>query len=330
MAVFGEGVSVFTALEVPDLGDFILFSLASRCLSASCRTSFESQIGCEFPTVNDLFTFVRSRIAVLERVQGVAGKLQSVHASRPKERPVTLPPKYSRKMDRPSPTALVSAAGPVQSPTSHALSCKYCNNSRSLDVCRKFRSLSADERTKWARVQRICFSCLSSDHWAHRCTAPTKCAVCSRRHHTLLHKDVTPSHEVEPPVTPTSILSGLGSPSVVLGTALVHTRDRSGSDSKSVRHVGGKQRAANEYKIKLPRSGIFSDLSTDSPSLNRERKLFKSVRLSLADAGACNDLSTRALATTRGLSNLATKASQAISYVGPDTGIPQTTSVAES
>jgi len=74
MSVFGEGISVLTALQVPDLGDFILFSLASRCLSPSCRTLFESETTGDFPTVNDLLTFIKARIAILERVQGVAGK----------------------------------------------------------------------------------------------------------------------------------------------------------------------------------------------------------------------------------------------------------------
>ncbi|XP_022162657.1 uncharacterized protein LOC111028347 [Myzus persicae] len=229
MSVFGEGISVLTALQVLDLGDFILFSLASRCLSSSCRTLFESETTSDFPTVEDLFKFIKNRIAILERVQVVAGK-QAVLASRPKDRP-SAPSKWSRKVDRPSPTSLVSAV-PVPAQPPRTLSCQYCNNSHALDVCRKFSSLPADERTKWARAQRICFSCLSPDHWSPVCKAPAKCAVCSRRHHSLLHpttKDAAPSSDAESAPIPTSLLSGLGSPSVVLCTALVHIRDRSGS-----------------------------------------------------------------------------------------------------
>jgi len=94
MSVFGEGISVLTALQVP--GDFILFSLASRCLSSSCRTLFETETICDFPTVDDLFTFIKNRIAILERVQGVAGK-QAALAPRPKDRP-SAPSKWSRKV----------------------------------------------------------------------------------------------------------------------------------------------------------------------------------------------------------------------------------------
>jgi hypothetical protein len=146
MSVFGEGIAVLTALKVPDLGDFILFSLASRCHSSSCRTLFESETTRDFPTVDDLFTFIKNRIAILERVQGVAGK-QAVPASRLKYRPPA-PSKWSRKVDRPSLTSLVSAVqAPVSSP--HTLLCQCCNNSHALDVCRKFSSLSVDERMKW-------------------------------------------------------------------------------------------------------------------------------------------------------------------------------------
>ncbi|CAI6375111.1 unnamed protein product [Macrosiphum euphorbiae] len=197
MSVFGEGISVLTALQVPDLGDFILFSLASRCLSSSCRTLFESETTGDFPTVDDLFTFIKNRIAILERVQGAAGK-QAVLAPRPKDRP-SAPSKWSRKMDRPSPTSLVSAVQ-VPAPSPHTVSCQYCNKSHALDVCRKFSSLPADERTKWARAQSICFSCLSPGHWSPSCKAPAKCAICSRRHHSLLHPtftDVVPSSEAE-------------------------------------------------------------------------------------------------------------------------------------
>lgn len=64
MSTFDEGVSVLKSLRVPDLGDFILFMLASRCLPSSCRTLFESNNYDDYPSVEALFTFVKSRITV--------------------------------------------------------------------------------------------------------------------------------------------------------------------------------------------------------------------------------------------------------------------------
>lgn len=42
LSLFNEGESVLKSLKMPDLGNFILYSLAARCLPPTCRTLFES------------------------------------------------------------------------------------------------------------------------------------------------------------------------------------------------------------------------------------------------------------------------------------------------
>lgn len=59
MTAFDESISVLESLNIPNLGDFILFSMASRCLPVSVRTLFESQLTNEYPSVGELFTFVK-------------------------------------------------------------------------------------------------------------------------------------------------------------------------------------------------------------------------------------------------------------------------------
>lgn len=213
--------SVLTALQVPDLGDLIFFSLASRCLSASCSMSFESKSILEFSTVNVLLhlfkrvslSFSKYRALLVNRLYSLPN-LRTDHL-----------PKWSCKMDRPSPTPLVSST-PVPSPSPHKLLCKYWNNSHVLDVCRKFSSLPADERMKWVRARGICFSCFISDYWALRCTTYTKFSVCSSHHLHSNVKDVTPSSEVKPSDVSTSLRSEQGSLSAVLGVTLVYISDR--------------------------------------------------------------------------------------------------------
>lgn len=58
ITAFDESIAVLESLQIPNLGDFILFSLASRCLPLSCRTRFETQTVCDYPSVSDLFAFV--------------------------------------------------------------------------------------------------------------------------------------------------------------------------------------------------------------------------------------------------------------------------------
>lgn len=221
MALFNENVSVLRSLKLPDLGDFILFSLASRCLPTSCRTLFESQLTTEYPTVSDLFTFLKSRVAVLERVQGVSG-IQSVFSLQLKDQ-VNNAPKWSCRPNKMPSSSLVSFT------SSSSLSlCKCCGNRHSLEACNKFQSKTIDERSQWARTQRICFACLLGDHWANQFKSQKLCSVCSRRHHTLLHpkeKVGNPIPNASTDTASTSLISGFGSPSVMIGTALVHVFD---------------------------------------------------------------------------------------------------------
>lgn len=66
LLIFDEGVSVLESMKIPNLGDFILFSLASRCLPSYSIKLFEAQL-------------VKSRINVLECVLSVSR--ESVHKS---------------------------------------------------------------------------------------------------------------------------------------------------------------------------------------------------------------------------------------------------------
>lgn len=82
-----ENVTVLRSLELPDLGDLILFSLASRCVVPYIIRVITHGW---YPTVTDLFTFLKSRIAVLECVQGVS-IIKPVFSSRPKYQASTAP-----------------------------------------------------------------------------------------------------------------------------------------------------------------------------------------------------------------------------------------------
>jgi len=66
LVVFDEGVSLLESLHLPNLGDFILFSIASRRLPTYRIKLFEAQLANGFPTVQELLKFVKSRVAILE------------------------------------------------------------------------------------------------------------------------------------------------------------------------------------------------------------------------------------------------------------------------
>jgi hypothetical protein len=228
VATFGESVALLTSLNIPDLGSFILFSLASRALPIGVQKLFEVENSDSFPSFQVFTQFLKSRISVLENVTD------------------SRKPTYSGKVhvNNLSSLARKSDKGGAVSFTVNKISgapldkCKCCNNQmHSLSACKKFMSEEEEDRISFARTNRLCFLCLSDKHWANRCRSNTKCTVCSRKHHVLLHSDavdktsgdIDSQLSVSIPCGSTSLVGEHNSPSIILGTALVHIRDKSGT-----------------------------------------------------------------------------------------------------
>jgi len=72
--------------------------------------------------------------------------------------------KVAGQSRKPPFSSLMSAS--PQAPST--LVCKYCKNSYLFEVCRKFGSLSTNEKTKWPFAKRIYFSCFGDGLWANR------------------------------------------------------------------------------------------------------------------------------------------------------------------
>lgn len=70
--VFSECMSLLVGLKIPGIGSFVLFTLAFPRLPLHTRqsfeTSFETNTTTDFPSMNDLLEFVKSRVIVLEIV----------------------------------------------------------------------------------------------------------------------------------------------------------------------------------------------------------------------------------------------------------------------
>jgi hypothetical protein len=228
---FSEGISLLNTLQVPDMGSFLLFTIAFRCLPVATRKLFESSVSVDYPSVDDLLDFVQSRVSLLEIVGESHKSSLKVSSTPAASIGQKQPGGYNRSRPRESnrPTTLVA--------TKSETICPCCQDTHPLISCPKFKSWSLDARSKWARDQRLCFRCLDSDHWAPRCHTSIVCAVCSRKHHTLVHKDGGDNFVGKgkvsggnPGTTSTASLVGhLGSPSVLLGTVLVHIRDAGGA-----------------------------------------------------------------------------------------------------
>ncbi|KAL4153154.1 hypothetical protein QTP88_000987 [Uroleucon formosanum] len=228
LSTFEESISLLSALKIPDLGSFILFSLAFRTLPLGTRKLFESTIlnDSDYPSVDNLLRFIRGRITVFENVgdsRKSAGQSKSLPAAAPL---------VKNRSNKGHPVALV-AAKPSGASTA---SCLCCSGSHSLSTCPQLRSWSVDDRNRWAHDHKLCFNCLSSSHWLRACSSKSRCRTCSKKHHSLLH-GATPSHKDEDgdgeggtSLCASALPARVNAvPTVLLGTALIHVRDRSGT-----------------------------------------------------------------------------------------------------
>lgn len=68
LSVVNESLSLLSTLEVPDIGSFILFTIAFQCLCTAIRKLFESFVISDYLPVDDLLEFVQSLVLFLEIV----------------------------------------------------------------------------------------------------------------------------------------------------------------------------------------------------------------------------------------------------------------------
>uniref|UniRef100_A0A2S2PC01 Integrase catalytic domain-containing protein n=1 Tax=Schizaphis graminum TaxID=13262 RepID=A0A2S2PC01_SCHGA len=225
---FSEGLSLLKSLNIPDLGSFVLFSMAFRCLPIATRELFETTVTSQgdYPTIDALLACIQSRVSTLEIIGD--SKPGTASSQSKSYRP------SNRKGDRSSQSSYPHAASLLT--TKSEKSCPCCKASHSLDSCSQFVSWATEERSKWMRDHSLCFNCFSDSHWSNKCRSKPSCKQCSRNHHTLLHmggrntKEKVPEPQAKSSLCTSQPMSAAStSCSVMLGTALVHVRDRSGT-----------------------------------------------------------------------------------------------------
>ncbi|XP_015378415.1 PREDICTED: uncharacterized protein LOC107172635 [Diuraphis noxia] len=235
LTTFEENIPLLFALDIPDFGSFVLFSLAFRTLPLSVRKMFESTMSnnVTYPSVDKLLDFIRGRITVLENVSE-----SKKTSNNPRAYTTTGSAPNLRSGQRNS-VVLVAAKPPIQGSSDSIVSCPCCSNSHAISKCSKFRSWSLDDRNEWAHDNKLCFNCLGGNHWIRACPSKSRCQTCSKKHHTLLHgatstrreNGVEDSEDAGEASCCAASLSTHPSaiPTVLLGTALIHTRDRAGT-----------------------------------------------------------------------------------------------------
>lgn len=123
--VFDESLQSLGVLNIEDLPGFILFVLANKTLPSVTRKLFERDINADFPVIEDLVSFVKCRIKILENVGLSSAKSVSKLKSnaRLSEKLVMVCTKFKAKAK-----------------------CSICKDNHSITTCTKFLKMSPPKR----------------------------------------------------------------------------------------------------------------------------------------------------------------------------------------
>ncbi|XP_026747883.1 uncharacterized protein LOC113508909 [Trichoplusia ni] len=154
----------------------------------------------KLPTWDDLKQFLQSRYRTIELVMSTSGT---------REKPIK---------ER---SHLVTATA-TTSPSSGDRKCVLCKENHTLCHCKDFTKLQPAERSEYVKSNKLCFNCLVPGHSAYQCKLRMNCRICSRRHHTLLHrpKDSASSVQSEDFKQPKAIQHGVEQKEEIVNTTI--------------------------------------------------------------------------------------------------------------
>ena len=67
-------------------------------------------------------------------------------------------------------------------------SCVLCKNEvHPLYVCPRFKTMSHDDKLLVVKQKNLCMNCFSNKHFVSNCKSLSRCKMCQKSHHTLLH-----------------------------------------------------------------------------------------------------------------------------------------------
>ena len=172
-----------------DHWDTLVVYLMSKKLDSNTKREWDrKQINLtELPNVKDFLNFLETQSKFLHRAHIERHSLPS-HSHQVKTNP----------SNKKSSGNLASHVATDKS------ACVICTKPHALFECNEFKKLSVEERGNVVRKFHLCFNCLSSGHGDRNCQSGT-CRKCSKRHHTLLHRDWRENPEQDQQSSPENV-----------------------------------------------------------------------------------------------------------------------------
>ena len=87
------------------------------------------------------------------------------------------------------PDGTIRSKAHVSNETNIHSSCVLCKDNHRLMLCSKFNQMTVNQRHQFVREKRLCYNCLSHSHQNGNCPSKSKCKICQKPHHSMLHFD---------------------------------------------------------------------------------------------------------------------------------------------
>jgi hypothetical protein len=71
--------------------------------------------------------------------------------------------------------------------TTDSSMCKICSKNHNIYKCDDFKSKTVSERLELVKKCSLCYNCLQTGHPLNKCSSSSRCRICDKKHHTLLH-----------------------------------------------------------------------------------------------------------------------------------------------
>lgn len=162
--------------------DIIIIHIICLKLDPETRKQWElkcSELSEDLPTLPQFYGFLETRFRALEFVE-----------------PKTFKGTSNSFSNKSSSNCFNKGSNAPTNPKIHhvtAQSCMYCSEDHKICNCKSFAKIDTDARRDFVQSNRLCFNCLGVNHSVFACRQSTRCRICQKKHHSLLHPRNTTS-----------------------------------------------------------------------------------------------------------------------------------------
>lgn len=158
-----------------DAWNALIVPIITAKLDFVTKRDFELTLTNEVATLAELLAFLEKKCSSLESLEAIN------HISADINKNNRVPSSQLQSHNRGTTnkrTSLVTTTSPE---------CISCKGAHFINYCPAFKSLTVNNRYNKIKELKACVNCLKTNHSIQNCLSPSRCKVCQKPHHSILH-----------------------------------------------------------------------------------------------------------------------------------------------